>query len=103
MNSFNPNYFIHACHILMLVAYCVRDILWLRLFAVAASLIAIPYFVLQPAPLWAPLSWSAPFARINAYPSWLLFLERRPVKLTPEEGEVVCPAVLNESCNRHFI
>jgi len=30
------------------VAYSVRDILWLRMFAVAASLIAIPYFVLQP-------------------------------------------------------
>jgi hypothetical protein len=37
-------------------AYSVRDILWLRLFAVAASLIAIPYFLLQPATLWAPLS-----------------------------------------------
>jgi CRP-like cAMP-binding protein len=85
MNSFNPNYFIHACNILMLVAYCVRDILWLRLFAVAASLIAIPYFVLQPATLWAPLSWSALFAAINAYQSWRLFLDRRPVQLTPEE------------------
>ncbi len=88
MNSFNPNYFIHACNILMLVAYCVRDILWLRLFAVAASLIAMPYFVLQPAPLWVPLAWSGLFAAINGFQSWRLFLERRPVKLTPEEEEV---------------
>jgi CRP-like cAMP-binding protein len=85
MNSLNSDYFIHACNILMLAAYCVRDILWLRLFAVAASLIAMPYFVLQPATLWAPLSWSALFAAINAFQSWRLFLERRPVKLTPEE------------------
>jgi hypothetical protein len=56
MDSVNPNYFIHAANVLLLVAYSVRDILWLRLFAVAASLIAIPYFVLQPATLWAPLS-----------------------------------------------
>lgn len=88
MNSFNPNLFIHACNILMLVAYCVRDILWLRLFAVGASLIAMPYFVLQPNPLWAPLSWSALFAIINSYQSWCLFLERRPVKLTEEEEAV---------------
>jgi hypothetical protein len=88
LNSFNPNYFIHACNVLMLVAYCVRDILWLRLFAVAASLIAIPYFVLQPTTLWAPLSWSALFAGINAFQSWRLFLERRPVKMTPEEKEI---------------
>ena len=37
MNSFSPNYFIHAANVLLLVAYSVRDILWLRLFAVGAS------------------------------------------------------------------
>ena len=88
MNSFNPNYFIHAANVLLLVAYSVRDILWLRLFAVAASLIAMPFYVLQPAPLWAPLSWSAVFAAINLFQSWRLFMERRPVKLTPEEEDV---------------
>jgi hypothetical protein len=35
MNSFNPNYFIHAANVLLLVAYSVRDI------AVGASLISI--------------------------------------------------------------
>ena len=35
MTSFNPNYFIHAANVLLLVAYSVRDILWLRLLAVA--------------------------------------------------------------------
>jgi hypothetical protein len=40
MGLFNPSYFLHAANILLLVAYSVRDILWLRLFAVAASLIA---------------------------------------------------------------
>jgi Popeye protein conserved region len=88
MNSFNPNYFIHAANVLLLVAYSVRDILWLRLFAVAASLISIPYFVLQPTMLWAPLSWSIVFAAINLLQSWRLFIERRPVKLTPEEEEI---------------
>src|SRR5215472_11469639 len=88
MNSFNPNYFIHAANVLLLAAYSVRDILWLRLFAVAASLIAIPFYVLQPTPLWVPLLWSAVFAAINLFQSWRLFLERRPVKLTPEEEDV---------------
>ena len=88
MNSFNPNYFIHVANVLLLVAYSVRDILWLRLFAVGASLISIPYFVLQPTMLWAPLSWSVVFAAINLPQSWRLFIERRPVKLTPEEEEI---------------
>ena len=88
MNSFNPNYFIHAANVLLLVAYSVRDILWLRLFAVGASLISIPYFVLQPTMLWAPLSWSVVFAAINLLQSWRLYVERRPVKLRAEEEEI---------------
>ena len=88
MTSFNPNYFIHVANILLLVAYSVRDILWLRLFAVAASLISLPYFVLQPTPQWPPIAWSVVFAGINAFQSWRLYLERRPVKLTPDEEEV---------------
>jgi CRP-like cAMP-binding protein len=88
VSSFNPNYFIHAANILLLVAYSVRDILWLRVFAVASSVIALPYFVLQPTPQWAPIAWSVVFAGINALQSWRLYLERRPVKLTPDEEEV---------------
>src|SRR5437870_9294509 len=88
MNSFSPNYFIHAANVLLLVAYSVRDILRLRLFPVGASLISIPYFVLQPTKLWAPLSWSVVFAALNLVQSWRLFIERRPVKLTPEEEDV---------------
>jgi hypothetical protein len=88
VNSFNANYFLHAANVLLLVAYSVRDILWLRLFAVVSALIAIPYFVLQPTPLWVPIGWSAVFAAINLFQSWRLFMERRPVKLTPEEEEV---------------
>lgn len=88
MTSFNPNYFIHAANVLLLVAYSVRDILWLRLFAVAASLISLPYFVLQPTRQWAPIAWSVFFAGINSFQSWRLYLERRPVKLTPDEEEV---------------
>jgi Popeye-like protein len=88
MNWINSNYFIHAANILLLLAYSIRDILWLRLFALASSLIAIPYFLLQPTPLWAPLIWSVFFASINVFQSWRLLIERRPVKLTEEEEQV---------------
>ena len=88
MSFITPDYFIHAANILLLVAYSVRDVLWLRLFAVAASLIAIPFYLFQPTVLWAPLAWSVVFAAINLLQSWLLFVERRPVKLTAEEEEI---------------
>src|ERR1700756_2547857 len=88
VNSFNPNYFLHAANVLLLVAYSVRDILWLRLFAVASAMIAIPYFALQPAPLWVPIGWSALFSSINLFQSWRIFIERRPVKLSPDEERI---------------
>jgi CRP-like cAMP-binding protein len=88
MTNFSPDYFIHAANILLLVAYCVRDILWLRLFAVAASVVSIPYFLLQPTTLRAPLAWTVVFAGINLLQSWRLFMERRPIQLTAEEEEV---------------
>jgi hypothetical protein len=86
--SFSSDYFIHAGNILLLVAYSVRDILWLRLFAVAAALSSIPYFALQPIVLWAPLGWTVLFAGINLLQSARLIIERRPVKMTAEEEEV---------------
>jgi len=88
MNSFNPNYFLNAANVLLLAGYIFRDILWLRLLAAASSIIAIPYFAMQPAPLWVPVSWSIVFAAINLLQSWRLFIERRPVKLTREEEDV---------------
>jgi hypothetical protein len=66
VNSFNQEYFIHGANVLLLLAYSVRDILWLRLFALASSLIAIPYFVLQPTPLLPAVGWSTLFVAINS-------------------------------------
>jgi len=86
--SISSDYFIHAGNILLLVAYSVRDILWLRLFAVAAALMSIPYFALQPVVLWAPVGWTILFAAINLLQSARLFMERRPIKMTAEEAEV---------------
>ena len=88
MTNFSPDYYIHAANILLLVAYSVRDILWLRLFAVGASVVSIPYFLLQPTTLWAPFWWTVVFAVINLLQSWRLFMARRPVQLTAEEQEV---------------
>ena len=88
MGWFNLDYCIHAANILLLAAYSVRDILWLRIFAVGSSIIAMPYFLFQPRPLWAAFGWSAVFTGINLFQTWRLFRERRPVKLTPDEEEV---------------
>jgi hypothetical protein len=60
--SANPtDYLVHFSNVLMLVAYSVRDILWLRWFAVAAAVSVIPYYLLQPSVLWPPVMWALVF------------------------------------------
>jgi hypothetical protein len=76
---------VHFSNVLMLVAYSVRDILWLRWFAVAAALTNIPYFLLRPNKLWPPVMWSLVFTAITVYQILRIYLERRPGVLFEEE------------------
>jgi CRP-like cAMP-binding protein len=73
---------------LLLVSYSVRDILWLRWFAVAAALTNIPYFLSQPETLWPPVFWAGVFTSINLYQIARIYLERRPVVLSEDEQKL---------------
>ena len=88
MNVQPLDYLVHFSNILLLVAYSVRDILWLRWFAVAAALTNIPYFLLQGTVLWPPILWALVFTAINLYQIARLYLERRPVVLSEEEQKL---------------
>ncbi len=82
------DYLVHFSNILLLVAYSVRDILWLRWFAVAAALTNIPYFLLQNTVLWPPVLWAIVFTAINLYQIARIYLERRPVVLSQDEQKL---------------
>src|SRR5262245_48722754 len=86
--SINPDYLVHFSNILLLVAYSVRDILWLRWFAVAAALTNIPYFLLQNTILWPPVLWALVFTAINLFQIARIYFERRPVVLSPDEKKL---------------
>ncbi len=79
------DYLVHFSNVLLLVAYSVRDILWLRWFAVAAALTNIPYFLVQGIVLWPPVLWALVFTAINLYQISRIYLERRPVVLSKDE------------------
>jgi Popeye protein conserved region len=82
------NYLVHFSNILLVVSYSVRDILWLRWFAVAAALTNIPYFLLQGTVLWPPVLWALVFTAINLYQIVRLYLERRPIVLSQDEQKL---------------
>ena len=82
------DYLVHFSNILLVVSYSVRDILWLRWFAVAAALTNIPYFVLQGTVLWPPVLWALVFTAINLYQIARLYLQRRPVVLSHDEQKL---------------
>jgi CRP-like cAMP-binding protein len=84
--SINPaDYLVHFSNMLLLVSYSVRDILWLRWFAVAAAVTNMPYFLLQHTVLWPPILWALVFTAINLYQIARIYLERRPVVLSGDE------------------
>jgi CRP-like cAMP-binding protein len=72
----------------LLVSYSVRDILWLRWFAVAAALTNIPYFLLQGTVLWPPVLWALVFTSMNLFQIARIYLERRPVVLSEDERKL---------------
>ncbi len=76
---------VSVANVVYLFSYSVRDILWLRILTVVGAALLMPYYYLQPSPLWAPIGWNAVFMAINLYWIAKLALERRPVSFTDEE------------------
>jgi hypothetical protein len=96
------DYLVHASNVLLLAAYSVRNMLWLRCFAVAAALINIPYFLLQTHVLWPPIGWAVVFMAINVYQIGVILRERRPVVFSEDEQKLYA-ALFQEVSPRDFV
>lgn len=79
------NYLVHAAYVLYLASYAMRDMIWLRVLTIAASIPLFPYYYLQREPLWTPMVWLAVFAVVNGVQVVRLLLARRAVELTDEQ------------------
>jgi len=100
--SFQFELLIHAANVLYLLAFMVRDILWLRILTVIAAACLIPYFYFQPEPLLTPIYWNLVFTALNIFWIARLLLERRPVKLNEEEQRL-CELVFRTMTPREMI
>jgi len=82
------DYLIDASSLLTVASFAARGMLPLRALAATSQIIAIPYFMFQPTPLWTPVVWTVLFLAINLYHITSILLERRPVRFTPEERQL---------------
>ncbi|MEM7212444.1 MAG: cyclic nucleotide-binding domain-containing protein, partial [Pseudomonadota bacterium] len=79
------NMLLDLANITYIFSYSVRDVLLLRVLAVVAGGLLIPYYYLQATPLMAPIYWGLGFIALNMYWIVRLLLERRSVELTEEQ------------------
>jgi hypothetical protein len=79
-------FFNTAANLIFIGAYWVKDILWLRVLSIVGSLVILPYYYLQPEPLWEPMMWSFVYMAIHGFRAWGIIQERRPVEFSDEEN-----------------
>lgn len=91
-------------NLLYVVCYVIRDVLWLRILAVAAMLTMILYYVWgmrtedgSAIIQWGCLVWQFVFIGINVYWIVRIFQERRPPDMTPDQKRLY-EMVFKDAC-----
>jgi hypothetical protein len=79
----------HLASILTMVAYLLRDILWLRVLTILSCFAGIAFNYFVPAtPLWTVIAWNTLFAIINIVQIAIIIKERTGIHFTEEEKEL---------------
>lgn len=82
-------WFSHIASGLTVVAYLVKDILWLRLLAVLSCFFGIAYgYFYHSGPQWVLIGWNIVFIVINVVQISLILRERSGVSFSEEEQEL---------------
>ena len=79
----------HLAFGLIAFSFLVKDILWLRVVSILASLFSIFYNYIIPAePMWIAVGWNMVFIALNLYHIAVLIYEKRPVKMDDKNNEL---------------
>jgi hypothetical protein len=79
----------HLAFGLIAFSFIVKDILWLRLVSILASLFSVFYnWVIPVEPMWIPIGWNFVFVLLNLYHIAVLMYEKRPVKMNDKNAEL---------------
>ena len=79
----------HLAFGLIAFSFLVKDILYLRLLSILASLFSVFYnFYIPLEPMWLPIGWNIVFIVVNLYHIAVIIYEKRPVQMSPKEKEL---------------
>ena len=79
----------HLAFGLIAFSFLVKDILWLRIVSIVASLFSVFYnWVIPVEPMWIPIGWNFVFVLLNLYHIAIIVYEKRPVDMSPKHKEL---------------
>lgn len=79
----------HLASVLTMIAYLLKDILWLRVLTILSCFAGIAFNYFAPAtPLWGAINWNIIFLIINIVQVAIIFRERSGIHFTEEEQEL---------------
>tara|TARA_B100001113_G_C21025928_1_gene585725 strand:- start:192 stop:845 length:654 start_codon:yes stop_codon:yes gene_type:complete len=79
----------HLAFGLIAFSYLVKDIMYLRILSIVASLFGMFFNYTVPAePMWLPIGWNGLFVLVNIYHISILLYEKRPIKMAPKDKEL---------------
>ena len=79
----------HLAFGLIAFSFLVKDILYLRLVSVLASLFSVFYnYTIPIEPMWLAINWNIVFIVVNIYHIAVLIYEKRPVHMSPKYKEL---------------
>ena len=79
----------HLAFGLIAFSFLVKDILWLRVVSILASLFSVFYNYFIPVePMWLAINWNIVFVLVNLYHIAVIIYEKRPIKMEPKDKEL---------------
>ena len=79
----------HLAFGLIAFSFLVKDILWLRVVSILASLLSVFYnYVIPDQPMWLAINWNIVFVLVNLYHIAVIIYEKRPIKMAPKDKEL---------------
>ena len=79
----------HLAFGLIAFSFLVKDILWLRVLSILASLFSVFYnFYIPSDQLWLAINWNFIFITVNLYHVAVIIYEKRPVHMNPKDKEL---------------